>query len=138
MSIRFNHTIVHSRNKMKSATFLADILGLPAPSPFGPFLVVELEDGATLDFEDVNEGEIAPQHYAFLIAEKDFDAIFARTASAGSTTGRTPSRCFAARSTTTTAGGASTSTIPTTISSRSSRVPTSSRVRMEAADSPIG
>jgi hypothetical protein len=53
MSIRFNHTIVHSRDKKESATFLADILGLPAPSLFGPFLVVELEDGASRDFMDV-------------------------------------------------------------------------------------
>ncbi len=33
MSIRFNHTIVHSRDKKESATFLADILGLPATAP---------------------------------------------------------------------------------------------------------
>jgi catechol 2,3-dioxygenase-like lactoylglutathione lyase family enzyme len=79
MSIRFNHTIVYSRDKSASATFLADILGVPAPIPFGPFLAVQLDDGATLDFMDVDSGgEIVSQHYAFLIDEKDFDPIFAR------------------------------------------------------------
>lgn len=78
MSIRFNHTLVHSRNNKESATFLADILGLPAPSTFGPFLVVELENGASLDFIGVGDTEVARQHYAFLIDEEDFDLVFGR------------------------------------------------------------
>ena len=78
MSIRFNHTIVHSRDKKESAAFLADVLGLPAPKPFGHFLVVELENGASLDFIDAGDLAVVPQHYAFLIDEEDFDRIFAR------------------------------------------------------------
>ena len=78
MSIRFNHTIVHSRDKKESATFLADILGLPAPSAFGHFLVVALENGASLDFIDAGDWEFQSQHYAFLIDEGDFDRIFGR------------------------------------------------------------
>ncbi|HKO66700.1 MAG TPA: VOC family protein [Burkholderiaceae bacterium] len=77
MSVRFNHTIVWCRDQQRSATFLADILGLAAPIRFGPFLVVTLDDGASLDFDQV-EGDIAFQHYAFLIDEDDFDAIFSR------------------------------------------------------------
>ena len=77
MSIRFNHTIVWCRDQQRSATFLAEILGLPAPTPFGPFLVVKLDDGVSLDFDQV-EGDVAFQHYAFLIDEDDFDSIFAR------------------------------------------------------------
>ena len=77
MSVRFNHTIVHSRDKKRSASFLAEILGLPAPSPFGHFMAVALDDGASLDFAD-DPGQIARQHYAFLIDESDFDPIFAR------------------------------------------------------------
>ena len=38
MSIKLNHTIAHSHNKAESATFLAEILGLPEPIPFGHFL----------------------------------------------------------------------------------------------------
>jgi len=78
MSVRFNHTIVHSRDKKASAAFLAGILGLPEPGSFGPFRVVELDNEASLDFIDAGGEEIVPQHYAFLIDEEDFDAIFAR------------------------------------------------------------
>ncbi len=78
MSIRFNHTIVHSRDKKESATFLAQILGLREPRPFGHFLVVDLDNGASLDFIDVGDSEVVRQHYAFLIDEQDFDPIFDR------------------------------------------------------------
>lgn len=77
MSVQLNHTIVWCRDKQKSAPFLAEVLGLPSPSPFGPMLVVQLDNGVSLDFYD-NDGEIFSQHYAFLIGEDDFDRIFAR------------------------------------------------------------
>ena len=35
MSVRFNHTIVHSRHPKQSASFLAGVLGLPEPGSFG-------------------------------------------------------------------------------------------------------
>ena len=41
MTVQLNHTIVGVRDKRESATFVSEILGLPAPVPFGPFLVVE-------------------------------------------------------------------------------------------------
>ena len=78
MSIRFNHTLVYSQDKEEASTFLTDILGLPAASSFGPFLVVELENGASLDFLEVDNTAVSPQHYAFLIDEEDFDPIFER------------------------------------------------------------
>ena len=56
---------------------MTEVLGLPAPIPFGPFLVVELSNGVSLDFYEI-DGEIASQHYAFLIGEDDFDQIFGR------------------------------------------------------------
>ena len=77
MSVQLNHTIVWCRDKKKSATFLTEILGLPAPSRFGPFLVVELSNHTSLDFHETNS-EIASQHYAFLIGEDDFDQVFGR------------------------------------------------------------
>ncbi|MGH7896327.1 MAG: VOC family protein, partial [Candidatus Binatia bacterium] len=64
-------------DQRRSATFLAEILGRPTPRSFGPFLVVEVDNGASLDFHEV-DGDIAPQHYAFLIGENDFDDVFAR------------------------------------------------------------
>jgi catechol 2,3-dioxygenase-like lactoylglutathione lyase family enzyme len=77
MSVQLNHTIVWCRDKRRSATFLAEVLDLPQPTRFGPFLVVELANGVSLDFHDT-DGEIASQHYAFLIGEEDFDQVFAR------------------------------------------------------------
>ncbi|WP_036251813.1 VOC family protein [Methylobacter sp. BBA5.1] len=77
MSVQLNHTIVSCRDQRGSATFLTDILGLPAPKSFGPFLVVELSNGVSLDFLETG-GEIASQHYAFLIGEDDFEPIFGR------------------------------------------------------------
>ncbi|WP_376771733.1 VOC family protein [Actinokineospora xionganensis] len=77
MSIQLNHTIVHSRDKAASAKFTAEVLGLPAPFPFGPFLCVRTDNDVTLDFIDV-DGEITEQHYAFLVSEDEFDEIFGR------------------------------------------------------------
>jgi catechol 2,3-dioxygenase-like lactoylglutathione lyase family enzyme len=84
MPISFNHTIVAARDKRESAEFLAELFGLPSPQPFGHFLAVALEHGATLDYADAPEGEeIRRQHYAFLVAEEDFDAIYGKITSRG-------------------------------------------------------
>jgi catechol 2,3-dioxygenase-like lactoylglutathione lyase family enzyme len=77
MTVQLNHTIVQCSDKQRSATFLTEILGLPDPVRFGPFLVVEVDNGASLDFDE-SDREIARQHYAFLIGEDDFDEIFGR------------------------------------------------------------
>jgi len=77
MSVQLNHTIVWCSDKRRSAAFLAEILGLPAPTRFGPFLVVDAANNVSLDYH-ATDGEIAPQHYAFLIGEDDFDEIFGR------------------------------------------------------------
>ncbi|CAN5171684.1 VOC family protein [soil metagenome] len=77
MAVKLKHTIVSARDSRESATFLAEILGLPAPIPFGPFLGVEADNEVTLDFIEA-DGEITAQHYAFLISEAEFDEIFGR------------------------------------------------------------
>jgi catechol 2,3-dioxygenase-like lactoylglutathione lyase family enzyme len=77
MSVQLNHTIVWCHDKRRSAAFLTEMLGLPAATSFGPFLVVEADNGVSLDFHDT-EGHISPQHYAFLISEDEFDAVFGR------------------------------------------------------------
>jgi extradiol dioxygenase family protein len=84
MPIAFNHTIVAARDKRESAEFLSELFGLPSPTPFGHFLTVTLEHGASLDYADISEGEeIRPQHYAFLVTEDDFDAIYGKIQSRG-------------------------------------------------------
>lgn len=82
MAVELNHTIVHARDKAKSASFYAEILGLPAPSTLYHFVVLRLANGVSLDFMDTDE-EIQPQHYAFLVTEPEFDEIFARVKQRG-------------------------------------------------------
>jgi catechol 2,3-dioxygenase-like lactoylglutathione lyase family enzyme len=77
MTIQLNHTIVAARDKNSAATFLTEILGLPAPSLIGPFAVVRVSDDTSLDYVDA-DGEITSQHYAFLVEESEFDEIFER------------------------------------------------------------
>ena len=77
MTVELNHTIVWCRDKRKSARFLSDILGLPPPTVYGPFQVVQLSNGVSLDFHD-SEDEIVEQHYAFLLSEQEFDSVFSR------------------------------------------------------------
>ena len=77
MAIDLNHTIVSARDPQASAAFLAGMLGLPTPTRFGPFHCVVLDNGVTLDFLH-DAGDIAVQHYAFLVGEAGFDRVYAR------------------------------------------------------------
>jgi catechol 2,3-dioxygenase-like lactoylglutathione lyase family enzyme len=77
MSVNLNHTIVHCHDKRASAQFLVDILGLPQPTTYGPFVVVQVDNDVSLDFLDGNEA-VRPQHYAFLVGEIEFDEIQSR------------------------------------------------------------
>jgi catechol 2,3-dioxygenase-like lactoylglutathione lyase family enzyme len=78
MSVQLNHTIVHARDPQASATFLAELLGRPAPVRFGPFQAVALDNGVTLDFIGAQDDELIIEHYAFLVSEQEFDQIFGR------------------------------------------------------------
>jgi catechol 2,3-dioxygenase-like lactoylglutathione lyase family enzyme len=77
MAIQFNHTILSAHDSEESGNFLSEMLGLPAPTRWGPFVVVTTANGANLDYMDV-EGEISHQHYAFLVSESEFDDILKR------------------------------------------------------------
>jgi catechol 2,3-dioxygenase-like lactoylglutathione lyase family enzyme len=76
MTIQLNHTIIPAHDAGASARFLTEILGLAAPVTFGHFEVVTVGD-TSLDFL-ASDGEIASQHYAFLVSESEFDEIFER------------------------------------------------------------
>ena len=82
MTAHLNHTIVHARDKVASARFLTDILGLEPPGTYGPLAVVELGNGVSLDYV-TSDGVITSQHYAFLVSEEEFDAIHARIVERG-------------------------------------------------------
>jgi catechol 2,3-dioxygenase-like lactoylglutathione lyase family enzyme len=87
VAVQLNHTIVAAHDKRASATFLAEILGLEAPTPFGPFMCVETANGVSLDYMDYMDyaGRIESNHYAFLVTEEEFDDIFARVTERGLT-----------------------------------------------------
>ncbi|MBT2420724.1 VOC family protein [Streptomyces sp. ISL-22] len=79
MSVEFNHTIVLSRDREKSAHFLAGILDLQVGEPAGMFLPLTTANGVTLDFATVGvDVDIPMQHYAFLVSEDEFDQVLAR------------------------------------------------------------
>lgn len=75
-----NHTIVWCRDQRRSADFLTTVLGLPEARRFLHFLVVELSNGVSLDYYETTE-HVAPQHYAFLIEESEFDGLLERVRS---------------------------------------------------------
>ncbi len=78
MAVELNHTIVHAEDKQVSARFLVEILGLDPPIPFGHFLVVKTSNGVSLDFINSGGEPVKSRHFAFLVSEAEFDAIFAR------------------------------------------------------------
>jgi extradiol dioxygenase family protein len=87
MPVQLNHTIVPVHDKEVSARFIAEILGLAPPTAFGPFMCVETANGVSLDYADDptvgDDSQSRRGHYAFLVAEEEFDAIFARVEQRG-------------------------------------------------------
>jgi catechol 2,3-dioxygenase-like lactoylglutathione lyase family enzyme len=83
MTVKLNHTIVHSKDPRASADFFAALFGLPKPEPFGPFLDVQVANEVTLAFLDAGGMEVQIQHYAFLVSDKEFDQIFGRVKQRG-------------------------------------------------------
>jgi catechol 2,3-dioxygenase-like lactoylglutathione lyase family enzyme len=82
MSIELNHTIVHAKDHWTAARDVASVLGVTEPAAYGPFAVVELANGVSLDFMP-DDGDIQGQHYAFLVGEDDFDTVLGRLKEAG-------------------------------------------------------
>ncbi|MUL49732.1 VOC family protein [Mycobacterium sp. CBMA293] len=79
MAITFNHTIVHSTDRSAAADFFTELFGLPPAKEFGPFLAVGLNHGVSFDFSQMPDGmDVVPQHYAFLVSEDEFTAIYDR------------------------------------------------------------
>lgn len=81
MAVALNHTIVHVQNRRVAAREVAELLGLPEPKEWGPFAIVEVANGVSLDFAD--HADPTSQHYAFLVSEAEFDEILGRVRSRG-------------------------------------------------------
>ena len=74
MGVELNHTIVHVRDREAAAREVVATLGLAEPAAYGPFAVVELANGASLDFM-ADSGDFQTQHYAFLVSEGEFGRL---------------------------------------------------------------
>jgi catechol 2,3-dioxygenase-like lactoylglutathione lyase family enzyme len=83
MPVELNHTIVAARDAETSARWFAELFGVDAPQHYGHFWQVSTANGVGLDFASQGEGDVAGQHYAFLVGEDDFDAIYGRVVALG-------------------------------------------------------
>jgi catechol 2,3-dioxygenase-like lactoylglutathione lyase family enzyme len=83
VTVAFNHTIVWCVDQYRSATFLAELLERPEPTRMGPFLAVEMDNGVTLDFDEMGDAEFPRQHYAFLVDLGVYDRAFGKLQARG-------------------------------------------------------
>ena len=88
MSITLDHAIVPSHDKEESARFFARIFDLPynGADYFAP---VRVNQELTLDFAAAEN--VLELHYAFLVSEDEFDAIYGRLQAEGVSYGSGPS-----------------------------------------------
>jgi len=84
MSVQLDHTIVFARDRKAAAQLIAAILEVPwsAECGVGPFSAVYVNDGLTLDVDQLN-GDVPVQHFCFRVDEPAFDGIVARLAARG-------------------------------------------------------
>jgi hypothetical protein len=83
--MQLNHTLVPSKDKVASAAFFAEMMGLER-GPVGHFAPVKINDNLVLDFADINdvdlwqglEGKCPREHYAFEVSDEEFDGVFRR------------------------------------------------------------
>ena len=76
MAITLNHTIVPAHDKEASARHFARLFGLTYKGLDGHFAPVAINDTLTLDFD--NSDRFESHHYAFLVSDEEFDAVFDR------------------------------------------------------------
>lgn len=91
MTAQLNHTIVWCRDNVVASRFLARMLGRPEPRKFLHFMIVELDNGVSIDFM-AKDGPVAMQHYAYLVDDATFDAGMARIGELGLTYWADPAR----------------------------------------------
>lgn len=81
MKPQLNHTIVGALDPVESAEFLAEMLGFDQPIQASPFVEVQTGNGVGLDFAHTDE--VHPQHYAFLVTEREFDQVYGKIVQRG-------------------------------------------------------
>ena len=88
MAITLDHTIVPSHDKVEAARFFARIFDLAYDGAGGYFAPVRVNDELTLDFASASN--VDELHYAFVVSEDEFDAIFGRIQAEGVSFGSEP------------------------------------------------
>ena len=68
MTVVLDHLIVRARAGLRSAQFLAGLLGTSVGERVGPFVPVAINGDLTLDFDDRHE--FVAGHYAFLVDDE--------------------------------------------------------------------
>jgi catechol 2,3-dioxygenase-like lactoylglutathione lyase family enzyme len=71
-----DHLILNVNDAERSAAFYARVLGFPTDGKQGPFTVVRVSDGCTLQLAPW--GTKGGEHLAFAMSPQEFDAAFAR------------------------------------------------------------
>ena len=76
VAIELNHTIGPARDGELSARWFAELFGVAEPVRFAVFWQVTTDNGVDLDFDTHGDDEFTTGHYAFLVDDAEFDAIF--------------------------------------------------------------
>jgi len=82
MAVSFNHCIIFAKDAHESASFFTQLFDLPDAVAWGPIHSVALHLGVSILFAAPGI-DIQQQHYAFLVTEEEFDAIYQRIVDAG-------------------------------------------------------
>jgi catechol 2,3-dioxygenase-like lactoylglutathione lyase family enzyme len=83
VAIHLDHILIPARDKVASARFLGELLGVPwSATGVGPFAPVYVNDGLTLDFDEWPD-PIPLIHFCFRVDPEEFDAILERIGAAG-------------------------------------------------------
>ena len=84
MSIQLNHTIVASHDGEAGARWFAELFGADEPEQLGPFWQITTANGVGLDFATAGDRRASSRiHYAFLVSEDEFTAIYGRIVERG-------------------------------------------------------
>jgi len=82
MSVDLDHVIIHASDPRRSATMLAELLGLPVLPDWGPFVRVQTGNRVTLDYLR-DDPPFTKQHCALLVDDDTFDAAHRRLVDGG-------------------------------------------------------
>ena len=80
MAIILDHTIVPSNDRIAGAAFLGGLFDIE-PETMGHFEALRINDQLTFDYETASR--VDAQHYAFVVSDDEFDAIFERIVAQG-------------------------------------------------------